>query len=139
MPRRWFQLHLSTGIVLMFVAGGLMWLNNVPGMIEQHSLTVILGYEHKGASRKKLEAVGWPWKIYDSYYVTINNIVPPDPELGGVSYWYDRQYVTLKYCSDLGVAILILYSTAFLLERRIRTNPKSQMRRDPKSEESTVH
>src|SRR5438445_5917 len=25
--RRWFQFHLSTAVVLMFVAGGLMWAN----------------------------------------------------------------------------------------------------------------
>ena len=25
--RRWFQIHLSTAVVLMFVAGGLMWAN----------------------------------------------------------------------------------------------------------------
>lgn len=28
--RSWFQLHLSTCIVLMFAAGGLMWANTVP-------------------------------------------------------------------------------------------------------------
>ena len=28
--RRWFQFHLSTAIVLMFVAGGLLWLNMRP-------------------------------------------------------------------------------------------------------------
>src|SRR5258708_2209264 len=27
MPKRWLQLHLSTLIVLSFVAGGLLWLN----------------------------------------------------------------------------------------------------------------
>jgi hypothetical protein len=26
-PRRWFQIHLSTAIVLMFVASGLLWFN----------------------------------------------------------------------------------------------------------------
>lgn len=30
MPRRWFQIHLSTCIVLMLVAGGLMWANIRP-------------------------------------------------------------------------------------------------------------
>ncbi len=25
-PRRWFQVHLSTAVVMMFVAGGLLWL-----------------------------------------------------------------------------------------------------------------
>src|SRR5438105_4088179 len=28
--RRWFQIHLSTAIVLMFVAGGLLWMNLMP-------------------------------------------------------------------------------------------------------------
>jgi len=31
MRRPWFQLHLSTCIVLMFAAGGLLWANIVPG------------------------------------------------------------------------------------------------------------
>jgi hypothetical protein len=26
-PRHWFRIHLSTAVVLMFVAGGLLWLN----------------------------------------------------------------------------------------------------------------
>ena len=26
-PRRWLQIHLSTAIVLMFVAGGMLWAN----------------------------------------------------------------------------------------------------------------
>jgi len=30
MKRRWFQIHLSTAVVLMFVAGGLLWANMMP-------------------------------------------------------------------------------------------------------------
>lgn len=30
--RAWFQIHLSTAIVLMFVAGGLMWANSTVAM-----------------------------------------------------------------------------------------------------------
>jgi hypothetical protein len=26
-PRRWFQIHLSTAVVMMFVAGGFVWAN----------------------------------------------------------------------------------------------------------------
>ena len=33
-PRRpWFQIHLSTAIVLMFVAGGLVWANIRPRIV----------------------------------------------------------------------------------------------------------
>ena len=28
--RRWFQIHLSTAILLMFVVGGLLWANLIP-------------------------------------------------------------------------------------------------------------
>jgi hypothetical protein len=35
MKRRWFQLHLSTAVSLMFVAGGLMWLNIRPTTVSK--------------------------------------------------------------------------------------------------------
>src|SRR6266404_1141238 len=38
-PRRpWFQIHLSTAIVLMFVAGGILWLNVTPDWAHMSSV-----------------------------------------------------------------------------------------------------
>ena len=57
-PRRfWFQLHLSTAIVLMFVAGGFLWAN-----VREYQLTeeITLGFRE---SKNVLywSTRGWPF------------------------------------------------------------------------------
>ena len=37
-----FQIHLSTAVVLMFVAGGLIWANTTPGVVSSESK--VIGY-----------------------------------------------------------------------------------------------
>lgn len=50
---RWYQFHLSTAIVLMFVAGLLMWKNSIEDTV---------GYEVGGQSVRGY-GYGWPWPI----------------------------------------------------------------------------
>ena len=53
--RRWFQIHLSTAIVLLFVASGLFWANLRPRFVvwvdSLGSMNVVKRYEF-----------GWPWE-----------------------------------------------------------------------------
>jgi len=51
--RPWFQYHLSTAVVLMFVAAGLLWLN-VRGGAEYGSLSQHDGYQY----------LGWPAPLF---------------------------------------------------------------------------
>src|SRR5436305_1611705 len=59
-PRpRWFQIHLSTAIVLMFVAGALMWSNSV---------AYIPPVDYVEINQRKalglIEEYGWPTIYY---------------------------------------------------------------------------
>ena len=51
--RAWFQIHLSTTIVLMFVAAGIMWLNLVPREDTKNTLPLLL-------ARIRVTTKGWP-------------------------------------------------------------------------------
>jgi hypothetical protein len=50
MKRRWFQIHLSTAIVLTFVSGGLLLLNLRPDL-------------RLSAERNKYASYGWPMAL----------------------------------------------------------------------------
>ena len=54
--RRWFQIHLSTAIVLMFVAGGLVLSN-----VEKRRVDFDLGHSSEAVSYER----GWPWTIWE--------------------------------------------------------------------------
>jgi len=73
--RRFFQIHLSTAIVLMFVAGGLLWLN-LRGRVDilvQSSVVVVFGWPcdayydhyqlnmHESPSLKSIKSE-WHWE-----------------------------------------------------------------------------
>jgi len=94
--RRWFQVHLSTAIVLMFVAGILIWLNIYANDSE------ISGTEQ---GYVVFSSHGWPMKCL---------VVGQYPEI-----WFYRwswKYVVLN--SIFALAILCL--TALILKLRIR-------------------
>jgi len=63
--RPWFQYHLSTAILLMFVAGGLLWVNlRVPnsyapgeGGLGMYDILLVRQY-------------GWPCTFYEEFYST---------------------------------------------------------------------
>lgn len=64
--RPWFQIHLSTAIVLMFVAGGLMHLNLVPSNEQMPPWDIRLNSQWRNfpldaAWVFKRESYGWPW------------------------------------------------------------------------------
>jgi hypothetical protein len=55
--RRWFRFHLSTAIILMFVAGGLIWANLKP----HETVLVFTNWEGKPGFQAGAEAeFGWP-------------------------------------------------------------------------------
>lgn len=64
--RKRFQIHLSTAIVLMFAAGGLMWANLIPRIA-----TVVYRFELHGESGfvapVESKEYGWPFVHFLSY------------------------------------------------------------------------
>ena len=71
--RRWFQIHLSTAVVLMFVAGGIMYLNMIPRSEEYfwskgYNAFVVVGGDQAFEIRRRTY-YGWP----QNFMVTCEN------------------------------------------------------------------
>ena len=65
--RRWFQIHLSTAIVLMFVAGGLIYLNTELKTIDEP----IEAGRYQLSIQKRIDKVqfqGWPLHARTYYF-----------------------------------------------------------------------
>ena len=54
--RAWFQIHLSTAVVVMFVAGCLIWANTKERIESENDL--LLG-------KREFEVYGWPLAIWN--------------------------------------------------------------------------
>ena len=68
--RRWFQIHLSTAIVLMFVAGALMWANfrEMPPETERQHYASEEAYDSAVFDRVFSNLYwGWPCVVYEQY------------------------------------------------------------------------
>ncbi|HLX62573.1 MAG TPA: hypothetical protein VKX17_14950 [Planctomycetota bacterium] len=99
-PRRArFQIHLSTAIVLMFVAGGLIWLN-----VLERSAGMFLSGPHIIFAKD----CGWPcfaWTKVIEYFPLQSRVCRPS-------------YIGI--CINLVVALAILFAVYFLCESLIR-------------------
>jgi hypothetical protein len=107
--RKRFQIHLSTAIVMMFVAGGIIWAN------VRDSLTLS---EHEHWKRYRDSQMefggkfywtrnsehGWPFTVV----IVSESNYKPDPR-------YERPYY-LMAAVDLAVALAILFAVWFLCE-----------------------
>jgi hypothetical protein len=131
MTRPRFQLHLSTAIVLMFVAGGFIYLNTVRSPKFEY---VFVAYSCGGGTKKRLEkefhldrvCCGWPViccetpklheKIPHASEILANNITNkvPHPALWGSWHFGGLLLNILTLGTLLGVSGIIcnrLYST----------------------------
>jgi hypothetical protein len=65
MTRKWFQIHLSTAMVLMFLAGGLLWLN-LRDSRELGSMISSEKYQGQDVYQQAVEyKFGWPFTIHE--------------------------------------------------------------------------
>ena len=111
-PRRArFQIHLSTAIVLMFVAGGLIWAN-VRECVETRNVYDSLGV-HPAI---KFYSHGWPLPI--TYTVEGERRWRINHYVRSYGRFHLELYVAIPV--DLLTAIGISYSTWFLCEWLIR-------------------
>jgi hypothetical protein len=97
--RPWFQFHLSTAIILMFVASGLLGAN----LYEQPPLYLQIPFDDLNLSR------GWPWIYYECY--GRHRISGP---------WYNERWHLWPLLGDTAVGFATVFVTAILLEYRIR-------------------
>jgi len=125
-PRRRFQIHLSTAIVLMFVAGGLMWANvryvmqDVPmGIIDpQEPNSNLAG---SGPTSCNVRVYGWP-ALAIMYSPTTKDIID-------IGYSNGNYYPILApllrrslwgICLNAITALAIFFFVWFILESLIR-------------------
>jgi len=101
--RPWFQYHLSTAIVLMFVASGLLWLNMQP-----HGFMYCIVEDLPSGGGRWLncfgQAYGWPFVCWYSHPGLQDGITVKGPMI----------------CLDAASALCLLLPVAFTLEWRIR-------------------
>ena len=97
-PRKRFQIHLSTAIVMMFVAGALMWAN----------------VNERASSDKVCSLYGFP---FDANYVLLNEVDEVDGELVPV---FRPYLVSIPLIENGLIALAILFAVWFLCEWLIR-------------------
>jgi|SRR5579862_107822 len=105
-PRRGrFQIHLSTAIVMMFVAGGLIWAN-----VTKQPSRVTRWSELEKTDPMYLDAYGWPCVVK-----AIVIFETSDGELD----WYPMP-LGWSIAIDVAVALLILFAVWSVCEWLIR-------------------
>lgn len=118
--RGWFQVHLSTCVVLMCVAGALVWANvrnQAEGVME------LVG---------DVGLYGWPYYCYASWYQQHTN--PQSREIFLVDEGEGRTIRQFSYkecAADLGVALIILGLTALVCEFNIYRRARKREAKDP--------
>jgi hypothetical protein len=93
------EIHLSTAIVLMFLAGGMVWLNALPSK----------DWPWEG------HGFGWPWfymEIQSTRHVITARGTLPDGPTETFVYWSELM-------NDLAVAMVILFVVWYVSEWRI--------------------
>lgn len=112
--RPFFQLHLSTCVVLMLVAGGLLWANLTPKYWWEPGLTYYAGGvgEGGGGGGTGYRGRGWPWIIQSEMKVIDNK----KKQL--LRFWTSEYcpFDIKSLCLDSGVFLSILFFTAIALE-----------------------
>ena len=105
--RPWFQIHLSTAVVLMFAAGGLMWANSTKYFVFTSR------DDHQVGCR------GWPITMWWSDPSIIN---PKGSEND-----YEPVFSFLNASLNALVAIAILLAICFRCERRLKMSPYAEV------------
>jgi hypothetical protein len=112
--RRWLQLHLSTCIVLMFVAGGLLWANTRPASIAPDICM--------GPGPFPQCAYGWPVTAVELHGSRMLRVKLP-PVLVKLEYHWDGTGVAIDSVSAAGILLVVVTLSEVLLRRRERQQP----------------
>jgi hypothetical protein len=135
--RRWFQIHLSTAVVLMFAAGGMLYLNFYFGVPRRDDTLT---------PNAPLVEYGWPfcamvtqrfdgpqnWTVESDYFITycelegrkvryrqINKETRSEVKKG-IEYLFGPQWNPLEFAMNTGCAAIILLIVAVVIERGIQ-------------------
>jgi len=122
--RRWFQVHLSTAVLLMLTSGFLFWANLSTTAVNKYAESIDYDGHH--------ETSGWPFEA--QYIITI----PKDIGVAAQYYGVKDPSLTLKkdltlkkwrrggFILNFLVALAILATTAFACEFLIRRRARKQ-------------
>ncbi len=115
LKRRFFQIHLSTAVVLMFVAGVLVWAN----VREQRSIIYNPPDPFTGAPRPQFMIVGrgWPNSINSDGPINVPFVGDDSNEL---PYRWNIPISTARVAFNALFALAILLSVCVACEWRIR-------------------
>jgi len=117
-PRPFWQIHLSTAIVLMFVAGGLMCANMTPKIIVGYHDFQLSGTDWYRFGYQTL--YGWPFHCYSSYKF--------NPDQGS----FDQVTATETYmlAADAIFAVAQVLLAAFIMEAITRRKESDRISHD---------
>jgi hypothetical protein len=104
MTSRWFQIHLSTAVVLMLCAGGLLWLN-VEKWPNDDLETTFAGLDLRNETGVAYVR-GWPWAWEEKTF--------PDFGWGTLNYW---SMLALNIAVAIGVLGIVAAFCELLLRR----------------------
>ncbi|MCY3022420.1 MAG: hypothetical protein NTW87_25855, partial [Planctomycetota bacterium] len=130
MNRSWFQFHLSTAVVLMFVAGGLLWAN---------TRCYELPHQEGGCHCRSPDCYGFPFTAVEDDGVDPQDSIAFDfgelPRSLSVTGPSGYKYVFVASALlDIAVALALILVTGFLCEYLTRRK-KPQPRRPARSVE----
>ncbi|MCK6472759.1 MAG: hypothetical protein L6R28_13535 [Planctomycetes bacterium] len=115
--RRFFQLHLSTCVVLMVVAGGMGMLNCMEGSVDPNELYHL----KQDRDYPSWKAFGWPYYCY---------LVPPDQEL-----WSEGTFGVMPgpFAADVLIGFSLIWFAGRACEWAIRrrTEKRASAEQEP--------
>jgi hypothetical protein len=107
-----FQVHLSTGIVMMFVAGGILWANITPRITR----CITVHEKFKNEMECLNLSYGWPREVYFEGDFIISD--SDKPFRGALNYIPIQ--LAKRLSVNVAIALAILFSVWFACEWRIR-------------------
>ncbi|HLX61296.1 MAG TPA: hypothetical protein VKX17_08455 [Planctomycetota bacterium] len=112
--RKWLQVHLSTAVVLMFAAGGIIWGNVREGKryYIRHRVTTSFVHDNgsdDNQSREYYSMYGWPFVAFETNWF----VKQRDPG-GRVTDSYLKHWVSASL--NLIIALAILFAVWFVCE-----------------------
>src|SRR5437660_421701 len=97
-PRRWFQIHLSTAVVIMLLAGGLMFVQTIPSRNSrrclEYSCPMSMSFE------PTIDSTNWLYKSDEALSVTRFT-----PEVNGFRWVRSEERRVGKECIFGGILI----------------------------------
>lgn len=119
--RRWIQVHLSTALLLMFGAGGFVWLNVRKMPTGQQNPEEV--YDR-----------GWPW-VFQSHFIWLRPATPKDFAMGGSKLKqepidrgvrWDRWHLVFNILVALGILAVVGVGREWGVRRRARQPQEPQ-------------